>query len=156
MISKILFTLITLAIITFAYMPALGVNFDNIINPNCSLTGTCTRYIYSWQNLQHTFADQWVITEMTVSVRGEPNPPPFSVIYYTGPVTAKIRLYDAQHKLLQENTYANGFDMGLNSNWGFGWTFMAVPNGNYQVGVQYYGVNNEVLTNELIRTVVVE
>jgi len=155
MIGKILFTLITFTIIVLAYLPALGVNFDKIINPTCALTNTCTRYIYTWQNVQHTFADQWVITDFSASVRGQPNPPPFSVIYYTGPVTAKIRLYDSNLKLLQENTYSNGFDMGLNSNWDFGWTFMAVPNGNYQVGVQYYSATGQALTNERTLTVVV-
>ena len=143
-----IFLLITLAIIIFAYLPAFGYGAGDILQPDCSLTNTCTRYIYTYQHLKHDWTDQWIIDELTVSVRGEPNPPPFSVIGYQGGVRAKIRLYDAQNHLLREDSYASPYEMGLNSEWGFSWTFMRVPNGQYTVGVQYYGLNNEELTGE--------
>lgn len=159
-LDYIVFILFSLVIVVFAYLPAFGIDATQITNPNCALTGTCTRYVDVISNLQRTTTQQWVITDVQVNVGGTPNPQPFDIAFPSGQISGEWRLYSSDGKLLQKHRIYNTIVMdltGLNteySNWPHSWEFSKVANGEYSVGVQYYE-NDKAITGEVKRSVTV-
>jgi hypothetical protein len=156
-LERTMFLIAVVVIIAFAFLPYLG--FSDILNPNCGLTGTCTRYISVYSELHRNIYQTWEITELTADTRGPINPQMFALLFPSGEVCVKIKLYENQI-VKQSGQVCNPNPMDLagldpaSSTWGTSWAFMKVPNGNYQVGSQYFDNGNPITGEQKVNVVV--
>lgn len=151
MASKVMFFILSLVVVVFAYLPALGINFvDDIVNPPGTkrIVSSATLTVYGIPNGPY----HWEIHDFTNVVRGDE---PYSVaplaIFPSGQVCARYKLYTSGNSLIESSTnICNPNEMELVSDsWdGSGWVFMSVPTGEYRVGVQFFE-NDIPVTNEL-------
>jgi hypothetical protein len=155
--EKIIFILVLLGTVVIAILPMFGVD---IANPDCSLMNTCTRFVKVQSELQVGGypATTWVINNLQATVGGAPNPPALSLWFPSGDIKVNYNLYkkgtDVKIKPTGEVFNPETMDLtGIDPNyarWNIDdpvqptWMFSGVPNGEYEVGAQFFEKQNNV------------